>query len=81
MKCKACNQTLSIDVNVSGGCGGHPPDCYCYCDGPDVEVVAECSTWKCKLKSKRVIIPGLTDQYGLQRFLTKHVDLLTTVDW
>ncbi len=72
MKCKLCSQEMGVDVELTGGCLGHPPGNYCYCDSPDVHIEFICSTPKCKRYMKAITPKGLTDKYGLERFITKY---------
>ena len=39
-KCK--NNSLTVDVSITGGCTGGHGDGYCYCDLPDVSVELVC---------------------------------------
>lgn len=69
MNCSNCKQEMSLSLEFTGGCQGHGPDEYCYCDSVDVHVEAYCTNPKCKLRRERQDTPGLTDQYSIARWI------------
>ena len=64
-----CGATMTLYVNVTGGCCNNE---FCYCDLPDAYVYAECPDWCKKGKhSERFKVAGMTDQYGIARVLNE----------
>lgn len=81
MLCPKCNLPMDIDVELIGGCSGHPSsDSLCYCDSPDVRCVWRCDKrieTKDKNGRKRthcctqapISIYELGDRYAIERWL------------
>ena len=42
MNCPKCNSEMDCSLEFTGGCDGHGPDEYCYCDSLDVHVLFIC---------------------------------------
>lgn len=73
MNCPSCEQEVPLEVRVSGGCqGGHSEDGYCYCDALDARVQYTCCNKRCNAWGQVRIIPELSDQYSIERWLNKN---------
>jgi hypothetical protein len=81
--CSGCQTPLKLEVELIGGCGGHwGEDDRCYCDSPDVRVMAYCPNWTkshsyLSKKYQNVnhvepfIVAGMTDRFSLERTLVE----------
>ena len=79
MICPKCKTEMVIDLKITGGCSGHEPEEYCYCDSPDVRAAYHCpqtsqftKRGRCLCRQRNVQIHALSDQYGIARWLTEH---------
>ena len=75
LKCPFCNEELSADLDVTGGCTfdcGSLNGGYCYCDSLDVSVSFSCNSNNKKCRGYIFAPEGLRDRYGVERWFTKN---------
>lgn len=67
MKCPKCKEILTLELDLNGGCQGHGPEEYCYCDSLDVYFMWRCNTCKCYPNLPRP--KGLVDRYEIEAWV------------
>lgn len=75
MYCQHCKGPMELGIEITGGCRGHFSEGdYCYCDEKDFHIYTLCTKARCKLRYKRIKIPGLMDQYSVLRWIKERMD-------
>lgn len=92
MICPTCGTAMELHMDVDGGCMGHGPGEYCYCNSIDAKCYWSChghtSKWtrhtppqerKTPCRQKNIPIYELGDQYAIARWLNENYpgDFLT----
>ena len=86
MNCPECKAKMNANLEITGGCSGHEPDEYCYCDSKDIHVNFICPTFKCKWHSNYMWVQELSCQSSVERFINEAFKVsahkpFTTKEW
>jgi hypothetical protein len=76
MNCPKCKNPMAVNIHFTGGCQGHGPDEYCYCNEPDIYIDWACHHWSKRGKlcrQKSISIPALSDQYSILRWIQERL--------